>query len=129
MTTAGCSGRSAGPAPRLRGRRHAWRAAIRSTRYGGAVAASGLTGGNEFRSTVYPFIVRGVALLGIDSVETPIEERRAVWARVAGGLSAGAGRRWSPARSDWTGSPGVGRPGRGRGCGVGSWWRRVASDG
>jgi acrylyl-CoA reductase (NADPH) len=58
-------------------------AAIRSTRYGGAVAASGLTGGNEFRSTVYPFIVRGVALLGVDSVETPIEERRAVWSRVA----------------------------------------------
>ena len=51
--------------------------ALRTTRYGGAVAASGLTGGNELTTTVYPFIVRGVALLGIDTVATPIEERRA----------------------------------------------------
>ncbi len=58
-------------------------AVLRSTRYGGAVAASGLTGGNAFSSSVYPFIVRAVALLGIDSVLTPIEERRALWARVA----------------------------------------------
>jgi putative YhdH/YhfP family quinone oxidoreductase len=57
-------------------------AVIRSLRYGGSVAASGLTGGNAFSSTVYPFIVRGVALLGVDSVLTPIEERRAVWATV-----------------------------------------------
>jgi putative YhdH/YhfP family quinone oxidoreductase len=57
-------------------------AVIRSLRYGGSVAASGLTGGNAFGSTVYPFIVRGVALLGVDSVLTPIEERRAVWANV-----------------------------------------------
>jgi NADPH:quinone reductase-like Zn-dependent oxidoreductase len=47
------------------------------------VAASGLTGGNAFSSTVYPFIVRGVALLGVDSVMTPIEERRSVWRSVA----------------------------------------------
>jgi acrylyl-CoA reductase (NADPH) len=58
-------------------------AVIRSLAYGGAVAASGLTGGNSFESTVYPFIVRGVALLGIDSVLTPIEERREVWRSVA----------------------------------------------
>jgi acrylyl-CoA reductase (NADPH) len=57
--------------------------AIRTTRYGGAVAASGLTGGNELTTTVYPFIVRGVALLGIDTVATPIEERRALWAAMA----------------------------------------------
>lgn len=56
---------------------------IRSIRYGGAVAASGLTAGTDLLTTVYPFIVRGVALLGIDSVLTPIEERRGVWARVA----------------------------------------------
>jgi len=54
--------------------------ALRTTRYGGAVAASGLTGGNELATTVYPFIVRGVSLLGIDTVATPIEERRALWA-------------------------------------------------
>src|SRR5579875_24456 len=58
-------------------------AVLRSIRYGGAVAASGLTGGNSFTSTVYPFIVRGVALLGIDSVLTPIEVRREIWSSVA----------------------------------------------
>ncbi len=56
--------------------------ALRTVRYGGAVAASGLTGGNELSTTVYPFIVRGVALLGIDTVETPITERRASWAEM-----------------------------------------------
>jgi NADPH:quinone reductase-like Zn-dependent oxidoreductase len=49
-------------------------------RYGGAVAASGLTGGNDLATTVYPFIVRGVALLGIDTVATPIADRRRDWA-------------------------------------------------
>ncbi|MGP0029348.1 MAG: acryloyl-CoA reductase [Acidimicrobiales bacterium] len=53
--------------------------ALRTVCYGGAVAASGLTGGNELSSTVYPFIVRGVALLGIDTVATPIAERRQLW--------------------------------------------------
>ena len=57
--------------------------ALRTVRYGGAVAASGLTGGNDLATTVYPFIVRGVALLGIDTVTTPIEERRALWADMA----------------------------------------------
>jgi acrylyl-CoA reductase (NADPH) len=57
--------------------------ALRTTRYGGAVAASGLTGGNELTTTVYPFIVRGVALLGIDAVATPIDERRALWNAMA----------------------------------------------
>jgi acrylyl-CoA reductase (NADPH) len=53
--------------------------ALRTVRYGGAVAASGLTGGNELTTTVFPFIVRGVALLGIDTVATPIDERRELW--------------------------------------------------
>ena len=53
--------------------------ALRTVRYGGAVAASGLTGGTDLATTVYPFIVRGVALLGIDTVATPIEERRTLW--------------------------------------------------
>ncbi len=57
--------------------------ALRTVRYGGAVAASGLTGGNDLATTVYPFIVRGVALLGIDTVATPIEERRALWTEMA----------------------------------------------
>ncbi|HEX3793713.1 MAG TPA: acryloyl-CoA reductase [Acidimicrobiales bacterium] len=57
--------------------------ALRTVRYGGAVAASGLTGGHELDTTVYPFIVRGVALLGIDTVATPIAERRQLWATMA----------------------------------------------
>jgi acrylyl-CoA reductase (NADPH) len=56
---------------------------LKRINYGGAVAASGLTGGNDLPTTVLPFILRGVSLLGIDSVQTPIERRRAVWARLA----------------------------------------------
>ena len=54
--------------------------------YGGAVAASGLTGGSDLPTTVMPFILRGVSLLGIDSVQTPIERRRAVWQRLGADL-------------------------------------------
>ncbi len=50
--------------------------------YGGVVAASGLTGGAELPTTVMPFILRGVALEGIDSVNLPIERRREVWSRL-----------------------------------------------
>lgn len=54
-------------------------AVVRAVRYGGAVAASGLTAGTDLPLTVYPFIIRGVSLLGVDSVATPIDERRRVW--------------------------------------------------
>ncbi|HXX91775.1 MAG TPA: acryloyl-CoA reductase [Acidimicrobiales bacterium] len=57
---------------------------LRSLRYGAAVAASGLTGGPDLQTTVYPFITRNVALLGVDSVRTPEARRRAVWARLGG---------------------------------------------
>jgi putative YhdH/YhfP family quinone oxidoreductase len=50
--------------------------------YGGVVAASGLTGGTVVPTTVMPFILRGVSLIGIDSVQTPIARRREVWARL-----------------------------------------------
>jgi putative YhdH/YhfP family quinone oxidoreductase len=53
-------------------------------RYGGAVAASGLTGGAGLDTTVLPFILRNVALLGVDSVQTPIGRRRAVWQLLGG---------------------------------------------
>jgi len=52
--------------------------------YGGAVAASGLTGGAALNTTVMPFILRGVSLLGIDSVLMPIGPRRALWKQLAG---------------------------------------------
>ncbi|RKP50070.1 acryloyl-CoA reductase [Cohnella endophytica] len=51
--------------------------------YGGAVAASGLTGGTELATTVFPFILRGVRLIGIDSVFAPMAERRRVWELLA----------------------------------------------
>lgn len=58
-------------------------AVLRTLRYGAAVAASGLTGGSALETDVYPFIVRNVALLGVDTVATPIGERRAVWVEMA----------------------------------------------
>lgn len=51
-------------------------------RYHGAVAACGLAGGAEFSTTVLPFLLRGVRLLGIDSVMCPADRRRAAWARL-----------------------------------------------
>lgn len=59
---------------------------LASLRYGAAVAASGNTGGMKLPTTVFPFILRGVALLGVDSVNCPIERRRMVWERLAGDL-------------------------------------------
>jgi putative YhdH/YhfP family quinone oxidoreductase len=56
---------------------------LKKIHYGGAVAASGLTGGNDLPTTVLPFILRGVCLLGIDSVMTPIARRCEVWGRIA----------------------------------------------
>jgi acrylyl-CoA reductase (NADPH) len=54
--------------------------------YGGAVAASGLTGGPALNTTVLPFILRGVALLGMDSVLMRIGPRRELWALLGGSL-------------------------------------------
>ena len=53
------------------------------TRYGGAVAACGLAGGMDLPSSVAPFILRAVCLLGIDSVMAPLELRREAWKRLA----------------------------------------------
>ncbi|MDP9345537.1 MAG: acryloyl-CoA reductase [Actinomycetota bacterium] len=57
--------------------------AVRTTRYGGAVAVSGLTAGPKLETTVLPFILRGVSLLGIESVDAPVELRRDVWRHLA----------------------------------------------
>jgi acrylyl-CoA reductase (NADPH) len=56
------------------------------TRYGGAVAACGLAGGMDLPATVAPFILRGVSLLGIDSVMRPIADRKMAWQRLANEL-------------------------------------------
>jgi acrylyl-CoA reductase (NADPH) len=55
---------------------------LSTLQYGGAVAASGLTGGPGLSTTVMPFILRGVSLLGMDSVLMPIEPRRALWQKL-----------------------------------------------
>ncbi|MDA9444874.1 NADPH:quinone dehydrogenase [Bradyrhizobium sp. CCBAU 51745] len=56
------------------------------TKYGGAIAACGLAAGMDLPTSVAPFILRGVCLLGIDSVMCPIEPRKAAWQRLASDL-------------------------------------------
>lgn len=56
---------------------------LRTTKYGGSVANSGLTGGPNLTITVFPFILRGVNLLGIDSVMLPMAIRAPLWERLA----------------------------------------------
>jgi acrylyl-CoA reductase (NADPH) len=56
---------------------------LAQTRYGGSVAACGLVGGNDLPTTVLPFILRGVSLLGVDSVMCPTERRVEAWNRLA----------------------------------------------
>jgi NADPH2:quinone reductase len=58
----------------------------RTMMYGGCIANSGLTGGTELKTTVMPFILRGVKLLGIDSVMCPAATRLEVWQRLAADL-------------------------------------------
>ncbi|BBZ70546.1 acryloyl-CoA reductase [Mycobacterium paraseoulense] len=64
---------------------------------GGVVLASGLTGGFNLPTTVFPFIMRGVTLAGMDSVQLDIERRRNIWARLATDLR--------PARLDAISAP------------------------
>jgi putative YhdH/YhfP family quinone oxidoreductase len=67
-------------------------AAIKSTRYGGTVACCGLVGSRELSVSVLPFILRGVSLLGVDSVQCPMELRRTVWKKLAA--------EWKPEKLD-----------------------------
>jgi acrylyl-CoA reductase (NADPH) len=59
---------------------------LATTKYGGAVAACGLAGGMDLPTSVAPFILRGVSLLGIDSVMCPQARRRQAWKRLASDL-------------------------------------------
>ncbi|MBP0441091.1 MDR family oxidoreductase [Tianweitania sediminis] len=59
---------------------------LASTRYGGAVAACGLAQGMDLPASVAPFILRGVALLGVDSVMAPKAKRLRAWERLAADL-------------------------------------------
>lgn len=56
---------------------------IKTTKYGGCVTACGLVGGIELMTTVYPFILRGVRLIGIDSVQCPMPTRLKIWEKLA----------------------------------------------
>jgi len=60
--------------------------ACAQAKYRGTVAACGLAGGMDFPATVAPFILRGVTLVGVDSVMCPIDERREAWKRLANEL-------------------------------------------
>lgn len=57
--------------------------AIKSAKYGGLVAACGNAAAADFSTSVYPFILRGVSLLGVDSVECAMETRMLVWNKLA----------------------------------------------
>lgn len=59
---------------------------LSKVKYNGSVAVSGLTGGGEVPTTVYPFILRGINLLGIDSVYCPMELRKTIWQRMTSDL-------------------------------------------
>jgi acrylyl-CoA reductase (NADPH) len=59
------------------------------TKYAGAVAACGLAAGMDLPTSVAPFILRGVCLLGIDSVMCPIDLRKTAWSRLASDLDRG----------------------------------------
>lgn len=61
---------------------------LRQTAYCGAVAACGLAGGTDLPVTVLPFVLRGVQLIGIDSVMAPRDRRERAWRRIARDLPA-----------------------------------------
>jgi len=67
-------------------------AVLKSTKYGGSVTCCGLVGSPELSVNVYPFILRGVNLLGVDSVHCPRDIREELWQRLASG--------WKPVRLD-----------------------------
>jgi acrylyl-CoA reductase (NADPH) len=62
---------------------------LAQTKYRGAIAACGLAGGMDLPGSVAPFILRGVRLIGIDSVQCPMAPRLAAWARLARDLDRG----------------------------------------
>jgi len=64
--------------------------AVRATRAGGAIAACGLTGGTSLTTTVFPFILRGVSLLGVDSEKCPMPLRQSTWERLSSDLKPNA---------------------------------------
>jgi acrylyl-CoA reductase (NADPH) len=66
--------------------------ALKTTKYGGLVAACGNTMSAELNVNVFPFILRGVSLLGVDSVEIPMRARQMAWNKLAGEWSIDVGK-------------------------------------
>lgn len=62
---------------------------VKSLKYGGSVACCGLVASPQFQATVFPFILRGVNLLGVDSVNLPLAHKSQLWNKLAGN--------WKPA--------------------------------
>ena len=58
--------------------------ALKTTKYGGLIAACGNAMSHELSVNVFPFILRGVSLLGVDSVEIPMRARQMAWSKLAG---------------------------------------------
>ena len=77
--------RENGPSPRLPDccNLGVWLRVLLAVNLGGVVAACGLAQGMDFPATVAPFILRGVRLIGVDSVMCPMPERKAAWQRFA----------------------------------------------
>lgn len=65
---------------------------LKSTQYGGCVAACGLVAGHQLEMTVYPFLLRGVSLCGAASADCPMPQRLAIWEKLAGP--------WKPQHTD-----------------------------
>ncbi len=57
--------------------------ALKSTNYGGSVTSCGNVASPEFSTSVYPFILRGVSLLGVDSVQCPMDLRLKIWDKLS----------------------------------------------
>ncbi|MBV1915955.1 MAG: YhdH/YhfP family quinone oxidoreductase [Pseudomonadales bacterium] len=60
---------------------------LKSIQYGGAVACCGLVSSPEFSTSIMPFIIRGVSLMGVDSVELPIATKQGIWDKIATDLN------------------------------------------
>lgn len=56
---------------------------LKHVRYGGTVASCGMASGTDLATTVFPFILRGVGLQGVDSVQCPLPKRRVLWQKLA----------------------------------------------
>ncbi len=57
---------------------------VKSIKYGGSVACCGMVAGTDIQTSIFPFILRGVNLLGIDSVELPLDIKQEIWNMLAG---------------------------------------------